>query len=77
MSYPNVKKWASDVNLLNTRLSNPHEKTSILGKPGKSGLIEVWNKDNLYLGTNTIENENPNPTNVDPRTRSIRMTPQS
>jgi hypothetical protein len=30
-----------DVNLLNMRSSNPHAKTSILGKPSKSGLIGV------------------------------------
>jgi hypothetical protein len=28
---------------------NPHAKTSIPGKPSKSGLIEVWHKDNLYM----------------------------
>jgi len=35
---------------------NPHSKTSIPGKPSKSGLIEVWYKDNLYLDTSTIRN---------------------
>jgi len=40
---------------------NPHAKTSIPRKPSKSGLIEVWHKDNLYLGTSTIENEKPPP----------------
>ena len=59
-----------DVNLLNMRSSNPHAKTSILEKPSKSGLIGVWHKDNLYLGTNTIGNGNPHPTNIDSRTRS-------
>jgi hypothetical protein len=38
-------------------------------------LIGVWHKDNLNLGTSTIRNENPHPTNIDSRTRSIRMTP--
>ena len=66
-----------DVNLLNMRSSNPHAKTSILGKPSKSGLIGVWHKDNLYLGTSTIGNGNPHPTNIDSRTRSIRMTARS
>jgi hypothetical protein len=40
---------------------NTHAKTPISGKPSKSGLIVVWHKDNLYLGTSTIENENPPP----------------
>jgi len=35
----------------------------INGKPSKSSLIGASYKDNLYLGTNTIENENPHPTN--------------
>jgi sarcosine oxidase delta subunit len=34
-------------------------KTSIPGKPSKSGLIEVWHKDNLYLDTTTIGNGKP------------------
>jgi len=55
---------------------NPHAKTSIPGKPSKSGLIGVWQKDNLYLGTSTIENEDPHPTNIDSWTWSIRMTPR-
>jgi hypothetical protein len=55
---------------------NPYAKTPIPGKPSKSGLIGVWHKDNLYLGTNIIGNENPHPTNIDSRTRSIRMTPR-
>jgi hypothetical protein len=33
---------------------NPQAKTSIPEKPTKSGLIGVWHKDNLYLGTSTI-----------------------
>jgi hypothetical protein len=41
----------ADVNLLNMQSSNPHAKTLIPGKPSKSGLIGVWYKDNLYLGT--------------------------
>ena len=52
-----------------------HAKTLIPGKPSKSGLIGVWHKDNLYLGTNTIGNRDPHPTNIDSRTRSIRRTP--
>jgi hypothetical protein len=40
---------------------NPHAKTPIPGKPSKSGLIGVWHKDNLYLGTSTIGNEKPSP----------------
>jgi len=66
-----------NANLLNTRLSNPHAKIPISGKPSKSGLIGVWHKDNLYLGTSIIGNENPHPTNIDSRTKSIRMTPRS
>jgi hypothetical protein len=47
------------------------------GKPSKSGLIRVWHKDNLYLGTNTIRNGNPYLVNIDLWTRSIMMTPRS
>jgi hypothetical protein len=39
----------------------PHAKTSIPKKPSKSGLIGVSHKDNLHLGTSTIENEQPSP----------------
>jgi hypothetical protein len=46
-----------DANLVITWSRNPHANTPIPGKPSKIGLIEVWHKDNLYLGTNTIENE--------------------
>jgi hypothetical protein len=53
------------------------KKTPIPGKPSKSGLIGVWHKDNLYLGTNTIRNGNPYPTNIDSWTRSIWMTLRS
>jgi hypothetical protein len=63
-------------NLVITWSCNSHAKTPIPGKPSKSGLIGVWHKDNLYLGTNAIENGNPHPTNIDSRTRSIRMTPR-
>jgi len=42
-----------------------------------SGLIEVWHKDNMYLGTSTIGNGNPYPMNIDSRMRSKRMTTQS
>jgi len=67
----------SDANLVITWSLNPHTKTPIPGKPSKSGLIGVWHKDNLYLGTNTIGNEKPHPTNIDSWMRSIRMTPWS
>jgi len=63
--------------LMRTSWSRGHAKTPIPGKPSKSGLIGVWHKDNLYLGTSTIENGDPHPTNIDSRTRSIRMTPRS
>ena len=65
-----------DANLVITWSCNPHAKTPIPGKPSKSCLIGVWHKDNLYLGTSTLENGDPHPTNIDSRTRSIRMTPQ-
>jgi hypothetical protein len=55
---PRVK---GDANLLITRSSNPHAKTSISGKPSKSSLIGVSHKDNLYLSTTTIENRKPPP----------------
>jgi hypothetical protein len=54
----------------------PTRKDTNSWKPSKSGLIGVWYKDNLYLGTNTIGNRNPHPTNIDSRTRSKRMTPR-
>jgi hypothetical protein len=72
-----VNWFRGDANLMITWSRNPHAKTPIPGKPSKSGLIEVWHKDNLCLGTNTIGNGNPHPTNIDSRTRSIRMTPWS
>jgi len=56
---------------------NPHVTTPIPRKPSKSGLIGVWHKDNLYLGTSTIGNRNPHPTNIDSWRRSIRMMPRS
>jgi hypothetical protein len=65
-----------DANLMITWSRNPHAKTPIPGKPSKSGLIGVWHKDNLYLGTSTIGNGHPHPRNIDSRTRSIRMTPR-
>jgi hypothetical protein len=65
------------VNLLNTWSNNPHVKTPIPRKPSKSGLIGVWHKDNLYLGTSTIGNRNPHPTNIDSWMRSIKMMPRS
>jgi hypothetical protein len=46
-----------------TKWYEPHDHmvTPIPRKPSKSGLIEVWHKDNLYLGTNTIRNGKPSP----------------
>ena len=64
----------NDANLVITWSRNPHVKTPISGKPSKSGLIGVWHKDNLYLGTITIGNRDPHPMNIDSQTRSIRMT---
>jgi hypothetical protein len=59
-------KWSIFyVNLVITWSRNPHAKTPIPGKPSKSGLIGVWHKDNLYLGTSTIGNGDPHPTNID------------
>ena len=66
----------NDANLVITWSRNQHAKTPIPGKPSKSGLIGVWHKDNLYLSTSTIRNGDPHPTNIDSRTRSIRMMPQ-
>ena len=63
-------------NLVITWSRNPHAKTPIPGKPSKSGLLGVWHKDNLYLGTSTIGNGDPHPRNIDSRTRSIRITPR-
>jgi hypothetical protein len=68
-----VAELVFDVNLLNTRSSNPHTKTPIPVKPSKLGLIGVWYKDNLYLGNNTIGNEIPQPTNINSWMRNIRM----
>ena len=65
----------NNANLVITWSRNPHTKTPIPGKPSKSGLIGVWHKDNLYLGTSTIGNRDTHPTNIDSRTRSIRMMP--
>jgi hypothetical protein len=72
-----IRPDTNDANLVIMRSNNPYIKTSILRKPSKSGLIGVWHKDNLYLGTSTIRNGNPQPMNINSRTRSIRMTPQS
>jgi hypothetical protein len=66
-----------DANLVITWSRNPYAKTPIPEKLSKSGLIGVWHKDNLYLGTSTIENGYPYPMNIDSRTRSIRMMSQS
>jgi len=67
----------TDANLVITWSCNSHAKTPIPGKPSKSGLIGVWHKDNLYLSTNTIENGNPHPMNIDSWMKSIGMTPRS
>jgi hypothetical protein len=41
-----------------TRSQATHtQRPQIPKKPSKSCLIGVWHKDNLYLGTNTIEME--------------------
>jgi hypothetical protein len=56
----------------NLRLNLNHIRS-----PWKSGLIGVWYKNNLYLGTSTIGNGNPHPTNINLRTRSIKMTPRN
>jgi hypothetical protein len=69
-------RWCNDTNLVITWSRNQHAKTPIPGKRSKSGLIGVWHKDNLYLGTSTIGNGDPHPTNIDSRTRSIRMMPR-
>jgi hypothetical protein len=65
--------------LMRTLWSHGHtthtQRHQFLKKPSKSSLIRVWHKDNLYLGTSTIGNGDPHPTNIDSRTRSIRMTP--
>jgi len=61
--------------MMETSWSRGHAKTQIPEKPSKSGLIGVWHKDNLYLGTSTIENRDPHPTNIDLQTRNIKVTP--
>ena len=48
-----------------TSWARGHTKTSIPEKSSKLGLIGMWHKDNLYLDTSTIGNENPHPTNID------------
>ena len=72
-----IRLDTNDANLVIMQSNNPYIKTPILRKPCKSGLIGVWHKNNLYQGTNTIGNGNPQPMNINSRTRSIRMTPQS
>jgi len=57
-------------------VTQPTRKDTNSQKVSKSGLIGVWYKDNLYLGTRTIGNGDPDPTNIDSRTRSTRMTPR-
>jgi len=42
-------------------VTQPTHKDTIPGKPSKSGLIRVWHKDNLYLGTSIIVNGKPPP----------------
>jgi hypothetical protein len=37
------------------------QRHQFLEKSSKSGLIEVWHNNNLYLSTITIENEKPLP----------------
>jgi len=74
--FVSIQTFMFDVNLVITWSHNPYAKTPIPGKPSKSGLIGVWHKDNLYLRTSTIRNRDPHPTNIDSRTRSIRMTPR-
>jgi hypothetical protein len=63
--------------MMRTSWSRDHAKTPILEKQSKSGLIGVWHKYNLYLGTSIIGNTNPHLTNIDSWTRSITMTPRS
>jgi hypothetical protein len=58
-------------------VTQPHAFYQIPRKLSKSGLIGVWHKYNLYLGTNTIGNGNPYPVNIHSRTRSIRMISRS
>jgi hypothetical protein len=40
------------------------QRHQIPGKSSKSGMIGVWHKYNLYLGTDSIENRNPHLTNI-------------
>jgi len=46
-----------DANLMITWSCNPHAKIPNPRKPIKSGLIRMWHKDNLYLGTKIIINK--------------------
>jgi len=48
-----------DANLVITWSRNLHAKIPIPGHLSKSGLIGVWHKDNLYLGTSTIGSGKP------------------
>ena len=73
----NNKKWKFQKDI--TWSMEPSSDTKWCGPRDHmvtQGLIGVWHKDNLYLGTSTIGNGDPHPTNIDSRTRSIRMTPR-
>ena len=67
-------KWCEPHDHVVTTHTQRHQ---IPRKPIKSGLIRVRHKDNLYLGTNTIGNGNPYPTNINLQMRSIRIMPRS
>jgi hypothetical protein len=51
------------------------QRHQIPGKPSKSSMIRVWHKDNLYLGTRTIENGNLGPMNINSWMRSKVIKP--
>jgi hypothetical protein len=51
----------NDASLVITGSRKPHAKTPIPEKQSKSGLVGVWHKNNLYLGTNTTGNGKPSP----------------
>jgi hypothetical protein len=73
--------WIAWYKMMRTSWSRGHatytQKHQIPGKPSKSGLIGLWRKYNLYLGTSTFENGNPHGMNINSRIRSVRMTPRS
>jgi hypothetical protein len=66
-------KWCEPHDHVVTTHTQRHQ---IPRKPSKSGLIEVWHKDNLYLGTSTIGNRDLHPTNIDSRMRRVQMMPR-